>query len=153
MEGDTEERNEKARKAYQALLTVTARTPDNIEYLNFSREVKALAQNRYNFTFGTNSVSTFVTAFYDAVILYALALNESLPKHPGRVNLDGGDLTRKMWGRSFKGVLRPSSFNLLSRLQHVVRRAIRRILLWKRSIDILFLFPINTCRKASKSCR
>ncbi|XP_031367496.1 atrial natriuretic peptide receptor 1-like isoform X4 [Apis dorsata] len=104
VEGDTVERNEKARKAYQALLTVTARTPDNIEYLNFSREVKALAQTRYNFTFGSNSVSTFVTAFYDAVILYALALKESLPEHPDRINLDGGDLTRRMWGRSFKGI-------------------------------------------------
>ncbi|KAG6800743.1 atrial natriuretic peptide receptor 1 isoform X1 [Apis mellifera caucasica] len=104
VEGDTAERNEKARKAYQALLTVTARTPDNIEYLNFSREVKSLAQTKYNFTFGSDSVSTFVTAFYDAVILYALALKESLPEHPGRVNLDGGDLTRRMWGRSFKGI-------------------------------------------------
>ncbi|XP_076164770.1 atrial natriuretic peptide receptor 1 isoform X2 [Ptiloglossa arizonensis] len=104
LETDTEERNEKARKAYQALLTVTARTPDNFEYLNFSREVKSLAQSKYNFTFGNSSVSTFVTAFYDAVLLYALALKESLPGLPGKVNLDGGNLTRRMWGRSFKGI-------------------------------------------------
>jgi hypothetical protein len=103
VEGDTLERNEKARKAYQALLTVTTRTPDNVEYLNFSREVKSLAQSRYNFTFGNTSVSTFVTAFYDAVLLYALALKESLPDKPGEVNLDGGNLTRRMWGRSFRG--------------------------------------------------
>ncbi|XP_076677166.1 atrial natriuretic peptide receptor 1 isoform X3 [Andrena cerasifolii] len=104
VDADTEERNEKARKAYQSLLTVTARTPDNFEYLNFSREVKSLAQSKYNFTFGNSSVSTFVTAFYDAVLLYALALKESLPEHPGKVNLDGGNLTRRMWGRSFKGI-------------------------------------------------
>lgn len=103
VDGDTDERNEKARKAYQALLTVTARTPDNLEYLNFSREVKSLAQSKYNFTFGNSSVSTFVTAFYDAVLLYALALKESLPEKPGEVNLDGGNLTRRMWGKSFKG--------------------------------------------------
>ena len=103
VDGDTDERNEKARKAYQALLTVTARTPDNLEYLNFSREVKSLAQNKYNFIFGNSSVSTFVTAFYDAVLLYALALKESLPEKPGEVNLDGGNLTRRMWGKSFKG--------------------------------------------------
>ena len=103
MEGDTEVRNEKARKAYQALLTVTARTPDNQEYLKFSREVKSLAESKYNFTFGNSSVSTFVTAFYDAVLLYALALKESLPEKPGDVNLDGGNLTRRMWGKSFKG--------------------------------------------------
>ncbi|XP_076630684.1 atrial natriuretic peptide receptor 1 isoform X3 [Colletes latitarsis] len=104
LDTDTDERNEKARKAYQALLTVTARTPDNFEYLNFSQEVKSLAQSKYNFTFGNSSVSTFVTAFYDAVLLYALALKESLPGHPGKVNLDGGNLTRRMWGRSFKGI-------------------------------------------------
>ncbi|XP_076394980.1 atrial natriuretic peptide receptor 1 isoform X2 [Megachile rotundata] len=104
VETDTEERNEKARKAYQALLTVTARTPNNFEYLNFSREVKSLAQSKYNFTFGNSSVSAFVTAFYDAVLLYALALKESLPEYPEKINLDGGDLTRRMWGRSFKGI-------------------------------------------------
>ncbi|XP_074116091.1 atrial natriuretic peptide receptor 1 isoform X4 [Cotesia typhae] len=104
MEGDTEERNEKARKAYQALLTVTARTPDNEEYLNFSREVKSLALSKYNFTFGNSSLSTFVAAFYDAVFLYALALKESLPEQPGEINLDGGNLTKRMWGKSFKGI-------------------------------------------------
>lgn len=76
-----------------------------MEYLNFSREVKSLAQSKYNFTFGNSSVSTFVTAFYDAVLLYALALKESLPEKPGEVNLDGGNLTRRMWGKSFKGEL------------------------------------------------
>ena len=111
LEGDSRERNEKARKAYQALLTVTTRTPDNVEYLNFSREVKQLAQSRYNFTFGNSSVSTFVTAFYDAVLLYALALKESLPEKPGEVNLDGGNLTRRMWGRSFKGELLGNTVN------------------------------------------
>ncbi|KMQ95630.1 atrial natriuretic peptide receptor a [Lasius niger] len=103
IDDDTDERNEKARKAYQALLTVTARTPDNLEYLNFSREVKSLAQRKYNFTFGNSSVSTFVTAFYDAVLLYALALKEILPEEPGEVNrLEGGNMTRRMWGKSFK---------------------------------------------------
>lgn len=36
---DTAERNEKAKKAYSALLTVTARTPNNDAYRNFSVEV------------------------------------------------------------------------------------------------------------------
>ena len=36
---DDEERNARARKAYTALLTVTARTPDNEDYRNFSNEV------------------------------------------------------------------------------------------------------------------
>lgn len=84
---------------------MTTRTPDNVEYFNFSQEVKSLAESNYNYTFGNNSVSTFVTAFYDAVLLYALALKESLPDKPGEVNLDAANLTRRMWGRSFKGSL------------------------------------------------
>lgn len=104
-EDDSEERNLKARKAYEALLTVTARTPDNDEYKQFSNEIKSLAKTRYNFTFGNASVTTFVTAFYDAVLLYARALNESLTDFPDNINIDGANLTRRMWGASFKGIL------------------------------------------------
>lgn len=42
MSNDTVERNERARKAYGALLTVTARTPNNDEYRNFSVEVSKI---------------------------------------------------------------------------------------------------------------
>ncbi|XP_014203598.1 atrial natriuretic peptide receptor 1-like [Copidosoma floridanum] len=105
VEGDSAERNEEARKAYEALLTVTTRTPDNPEYHEFSLKVKELATSKYNFHFGNTSVSTFVTAFYDAVLLYALALRESLPDRPGgNLSLDGANLTRRMWARSFKGI-------------------------------------------------
>jgi atrial natriuretic peptide receptor A len=100
--GDPPERNERARKAYSALLTVTAATPDNKEYRTFSDEVKRLAQDTYNQTFGNESVSTFVTAFHDAVLLYALALNETL--RDGGSELDGRDITKRMWNRTFKGM-------------------------------------------------
>lgn len=38
-ESDTEERNQRAKKAYTSLLTVTAMTPENKEYDKFSKEV------------------------------------------------------------------------------------------------------------------
>ncbi|KAG8224594.1 hypothetical protein J437_LFUL009436 [Ladona fulva] len=44
-------------------------------------------------------VSTFVTAFYDAVILYALALNETLASK-GSVR-DGEAITKRMWNKTF----------------------------------------------------
>ncbi|XP_052125058.1 atrial natriuretic peptide receptor 3 isoform X2 [Frankliniella occidentalis] len=43
---DPAERNERARKAYSALLTVTARTPDNEVYRNFSTEVSPVPPRR-----------------------------------------------------------------------------------------------------------
>ena len=44
---DTDERNDKARRAYQALMTVTLRKPDSTEYHKFSEEVKRRAREQY----------------------------------------------------------------------------------------------------------
>lgn len=63
--------------------------------------MKRLAKEEFNFTFGNESVSTFVTAFYDAVVLYALALNETLEE--GGSQRDGIAITRRMWNRTFEG--------------------------------------------------
>lgn len=68
----------------------------------FSDEVKRLAEERYNMTFNSESVSTFVTAFYDAVLLYSLALNETLKA--GGSELDGRAITERMWNKTFKGM-------------------------------------------------
>ncbi|XP_022162980.1 atrial natriuretic peptide receptor 1 [Myzus persicae] len=99
---DTAERNERAKKAYSALLTVTAREPDNEAYRNFSVEVKRVAEEKYNYTFGNESVSTFVTAFYDAVLLYGLALNETLAR--GGNQSDGTAIVKAMWNKTFTGI-------------------------------------------------
>ncbi|KAH9507516.1 hypothetical protein Btru_051329, partial [Bulinus truncatus] len=57
---DTEERNSKARKAYESLMTVTLRTPTSAEYRHFSNEVKARASEMFpNFTYGEDEVCGF----------------------------------------------------------------------------------------------
>ncbi|PZC83039.1 hypothetical protein B5X24_HaOG208906 [Helicoverpa armigera] len=106
VENDTEERNEKARKAYSAVLTVTSPAPEKKEYLRFSDKVKDLAATKYNYTFGKGEVvSTFVAAFYDAVLLYALALNDTLSEAENpRGPLDGAAVISKMWNRTFQGI-------------------------------------------------
>lgn len=55
-ENDTVERNKRARTAYEALLTVTARIPETEEYKNFSREVKEIARRELNFEYGKEEV-------------------------------------------------------------------------------------------------
>ncbi|XP_065214464.1 atrial natriuretic peptide receptor 1-like isoform X2 [Planococcus citri] len=104
VKNDTYERNERAKKAYSALLIVTARTPNNEEYKNFSSDVKNLAMIKYGHKFGndSDSVSTHITAFYDAVLLYALALNETL-EHGG-LQSNGLEISRRMWNRTFEGI-------------------------------------------------
>lgn len=109
IEGDTPERNEKAKKAYTALLTITARQPDDDEYRMFSKDVKDLAKEKYNYSFAENeTVSTIVTAFYDAVFLYAYALNDTIrelgPEAALYAPLNGTRLAHLMWNRSFKGI-------------------------------------------------
>lgn len=55
--GDTDERNNKAMKAYEALMTVTLRKPTSKEYKNFSMEVKRRAKEKnVNFTYGEEEV-------------------------------------------------------------------------------------------------
>lgn len=56
----------------------------------------------YNYTYGDDAVSTSVTAFYDAVLLYGLALNETLAK--GGNQSDGAAIVRAMWNKTFSGI-------------------------------------------------
>ncbi|XP_052869354.1 atrial natriuretic peptide receptor 1 [Anopheles cruzii] len=106
---DTDERNQKAKEAFTALLQVVAREPEDDEYRQFSQEVKELTRTKYNYTYAEDEpVSTFVTAFYDAVLLYAYALNDSIvqlgEQQALRQPLNGTHLAQLMWGRSFKGI-------------------------------------------------
>lgn len=61
-----------------------------------------MAKEKYNYTFGKESVSTFVTAFYDAVLLYGLALNETLAR--GGNQSDGAAIVKAMWNKTFTGI-------------------------------------------------
>lgn len=59
-------------------------------------------------------MNNFISAFYEAVYLYALALNETL--EAGLDPRNGTAITSKMWNRSFPGIFlyltvnRPSNF-------------------------------------------
>lgn len=103
---DTDANNQRARKAYTALFTVIAKQPIDREYRNFSKELKTLAKTKYDFTFPNETVSTFITAFYDAVLLYAYALNDSIASDPMALcrPMNGTRLTHLMWNRSFFGI-------------------------------------------------
>ncbi|KAM7315091.1 atrial natriuretic peptide receptor 1 [Ixodes scapularis] len=101
-EADSPDKNALAQRAYEALLTVTARTPETEDFRNFSREVKQLAIDKFNFSFGNEEVNNFVAAFHEAVILYSIALNETLSEGGSIVN--GSEITRRMWNRTFTGI-------------------------------------------------
>uniref|UniRef100_A0A8D8KW69 Guanylate cyclase n=2 Tax=Culex pipiens TaxID=7175 RepID=A0A8D8KW69_CULPI len=109
VKNDTDERNQKAKNAYTALLQVVARQPEDEEYRRFSEEVKQLTKANFNYTYAEDEpVSTFVTAFYDAVLLYAYALNDSIAllgeERALQQPINGTHLAHLMWGKSFKGI-------------------------------------------------
>lgn len=116
---DSDENNARAKKAYEALLTVTVRPPpDNQEYIDFDKQVKQMALEKFNFSFGEEPVNPFVTAFYDAVILYSIALNETL--EAGGSISNGSAITRRMWGKTFQGRLLPSEYWLLNNITDIL---------------------------------
>jgi atrial natriuretic peptide receptor A len=47
-------------------------------------------------------MNTFITAFYDAVLLYALALRETIDA--GGDPRNGTAVTKRMWNRTFEGL-------------------------------------------------
>ncbi|XP_013783339.1 atrial natriuretic peptide receptor 1-like, partial [Limulus polyphemus] len=108
-EEDTPEKNQRARKAFESLLTVTAPIPETPEYAEFSREVKNIAWKEFGFDYGTEEVNTFVTAVHEAVLLYVLAVNETLSE--GFDITDGQVITEKMWNRTFEGITGNVSIN------------------------------------------
>ncbi|XP_053969377.1 atrial natriuretic peptide receptor 1 [Anastrepha ludens] len=104
---DTEENNERARKAYTAILTLTPKQPNDEDYIKVSNKIKVIAAEKYNYTFQENEdISAFVTSFFDGVLLYAKALNDSIREDPTVLTrpINGTDMVRRMWGRSFKGI-------------------------------------------------
>lgn len=99
---DTKEQNEKAKKAFGNLMTITLKKPDGEKYKEFSKEVKRRAKRDYNFDYKNELVSNFVSSFHEAVVLYALALNDTL--NEGGMIDDGALVVKNMWNRSFQGI-------------------------------------------------
>ncbi|KAI6182296.1 Guanylate cyclase [Aphelenchoides bicaudatus] len=102
---DSEQENQKAKEAYRALKTISLRRSDLDEYKNFETRVKERAEHKYNYSIKTGKeyeMNNFISAFYDAVLLYAIALNETLKE--GLDPRNGKMITSKMWNRTFTGI-------------------------------------------------
>jgi atrial natriuretic peptide receptor A len=101
---DSQARNDAARRGYEAVLTVTLSRPDSEDYLQFTENVRSKAREEYKYdVYGPDEeVNSFVGAFHDAVLLYALAVNETL--EAGIDPSNGSEVTRRMWNRTFQGI-------------------------------------------------
>ncbi|XP_071510210.1 atrial natriuretic peptide receptor 1-like [Diadema antillarum] len=98
-----DERDADAKLAYEALMTIRVFEPTSEEYRQFEREVAAIQRRDFNISGQDMGSNIFLaSAFYDVMILYSLAVNETLAD--GGDVYDGHSLTRRMWNRTFDGL-------------------------------------------------
>ncbi|XP_070536381.1 atrial natriuretic peptide receptor 1-like isoform X2 [Ptychodera flava] len=99
----TDGRNEDAKKAYEALFILSFYKPENDEFKQFSEEVKNRSREEFGYVYGPDEeVSVLAGISHDTVILYAIALNETLAA--GGDPYDGKSLVKRLYGRTFKGI-------------------------------------------------
>ncbi|CAH1786475.1 unnamed protein product [Owenia fusiformis] len=91
-----------AKQAYESLLRVALMESQGVEFQTFSEEIKSRSLRDYNFDFEDEQVNFFIGSFYDGILLYGMALNETLDV--GGDIRDGWNMSRRMWNRTFKGV-------------------------------------------------
>ncbi|PAA62240.1 hypothetical protein BOX15_Mlig029578g1, partial [Macrostomum lignano] len=109
---DTDSNNQAAAIAYRTLLTVTLRRAAGDRYAEFSRRVRERAKADYGLAdYPDGQVNSFVGAIHDAVLLYALAVNDTLAEF-GPAGLSNGTLvTERMRNRTFAGITGLVSMN------------------------------------------
>uniref|UniRef100_A0A3P9JKY4 Guanylate cyclase n=1 Tax=Oryzias latipes TaxID=8090 RepID=A0A3P9JKY4_ORYLA len=98
-----------ARLAFRSVKVLTYMEPQNAEYHQFVETLKKDAEKMFNFTIKDSLYNLIAGGFYDGVMLYSRALNETLSKRkPGLrpVQRPKGDMvTQRMWNRTFQGVM------------------------------------------------
>ncbi|XP_040899910.1 atrial natriuretic peptide receptor 1-like [Toxotes jaculatrix] len=91
-----------AKDAFQSVKILTYREPQNPEYREFVTNLKADARKMFNYTVEDTLMNIIAGGFYDGLMLYTHALNESMSASGGRP--PGKVVTQRMWNRTFHGV-------------------------------------------------
>ncbi|XP_068217389.1 atrial natriuretic peptide receptor 1-like [Palaemon carinicauda] len=104
---DTDENNEIAKSAFQAVLTVTARSPSGPQYTHFSLQVKRIAEE-FGYIYDEDIVNPYVAGFFEGVLVYFASLNATL-RDGGSIR-DGRDIVGHMWNKTFDAQVVPSWF-------------------------------------------
>ncbi|XP_068188575.1 atrial natriuretic peptide receptor 1 [Antennarius striatus] len=100
-----------ARHAFRSVKVLSYLQPQNPQYYQFVETLKTDAKKMFNFTITDSLYNLIAGGFHDGVMMYAVALNETLSQQspgPGGVRRPRGDaVTRRMWSRTFPGVMGP----------------------------------------------
>uniref|UniRef100_A0A671M506 Guanylate cyclase n=1 Tax=Sinocyclocheilus anshuiensis TaxID=1608454 RepID=A0A671M506_9TELE len=91
-----------AKEAFQVIKILTYLEPQNQEYKEFVNDLKSDAKQMFNFTVEDSLMNIISGGFYDGLMLYCNALNESLAEAHDRPS--GESVTKRMWNRTYYGV-------------------------------------------------
>ncbi|MBN3317649.1 ANPRA protein, partial [Atractosteus spatula] len=89
----------------ESVIIITYTEPQNPEYKEFLQELKVEAKRNFSFNIEDTLTNLIAGSFHDGVMLYSLALNESLAE--GEIPPKGETVTKKMWNRTYYGVTGP----------------------------------------------
>ncbi|XP_069780323.1 atrial natriuretic peptide receptor 2 [Narcine bancroftii] len=90
------------KEAFKSVMIITYRQPEDPKYAEFEEDLRERAKNVSNIDLGDSPMNFIAGCFYDGIIAYAKALNETLAE--GGSQKDGLLITRKMLGQQFQGV-------------------------------------------------
>ena len=76
---------------------MTSNIPDTDDFATFSREVRHLAMNRFNYTYPIGNLNPYNMAFYEAIMVYAHALKKTIDGGGNKRN--GTHILSNLWGR------------------------------------------------------
>ncbi|XP_076857195.1 atrial natriuretic peptide receptor 3 isoform X3 [Brachyhypopomus gauderio] len=92
-----------AKAAFASLYTVTLLSSTKPEFENFSMEMRKSHQKiGLDVCEGCSNINMFMEGFHDALLLYALALDEAMKS--GYTKKNGKEITQRMWNRTFEGI-------------------------------------------------
>ncbi|XP_077432022.1 atrial natriuretic peptide receptor 1 isoform X2 [Vanacampus margaritifer] len=91
-----------AKEAFQSVKILTYREPQNAEYKDFVEKLKMDAKRMFNYTIDDSLKNIIAGGFYDGLMLYTHALNETMTGT--RTRPPGTAVTQRMWNRTFHGV-------------------------------------------------
>ncbi|KAL6109862.1 npr1 [Pungitius sinensis] len=91
-----------AGKAFQSVKILTYREPQNQEYRAFVQNLKNDSERSFNFAIKDSLMNIIAGGFYDGVMLFTHALNETMSVSANRP--PGKNVTKRMWNRTFSGV-------------------------------------------------
>ncbi|XP_033828983.1 atrial natriuretic peptide receptor 3 [Periophthalmus magnuspinnatus] len=94
-----------AMQAYSSLNTLTLLKSSKPQFENFTLEMRG-ALRRAGLH---DSINLFMEGFHDALLLYAIALQEALQR--GHSKSNALEITSRMWNRTFEGIAGPVSID------------------------------------------